>query len=284
MNRSILVATLVGLAWLGLAGSASALIDPWSPSDASWWGVSYPGVEPDYPDDHQTGIADSDIVGDAGHPGFYIRFDDGGTPDPTDGWIGYRVRLGADTSPPGFNHFLGVGMDVDDDGSLDFFLGVDNSGSTDEIGIWAAGGGLNTSPNTTTLSNTPLWSVTSSATDYSWMIVDGTSDPNGIDVDLDDDLNDDYFLTFIVPLTELVTAVGGGFDQNSLVHYVIGTSNQSNALNNDLGGADDKNIDKNDDWATIGALSKEIRVVPEPAGALLLGLALVALMAARRRR
>jgi hypothetical protein len=65
---------------------------------------------------------------------------------------------------------------------------------------------------------------------------------------------------------------------------VVGTSNQSNALNNDLGGADDQNMDPNDDWATIGALSKEVRAVPEPGRALLLGLALAGLMAAGRRR
>jgi len=284
MSRMRLVVTFALGAILS-AAPAAATIDPGT-ATTFWDAVGYPTIEPDFDDDQQTGIADSDIVGEAAHPAFYIQFDDAGTADPTDGWIAFRVRLGADTPPAGFSHFFGVGVDADLDGDLDIFLGVDNSGAADEVAIWDGGSGLNVSPNTTTLSNSPLSSDPVDSTpvtgNYDWSQVTAALDPTASDFDLDDDGNTDYFLSFVIPFADVVAAVGGGFDDATQVAYVIGTSNQSNALNNDLGGPDDSNLDGDLTWTQLGALTNPAAPIPEPGAALLWAVAVAGLARLRR--
>jgi hypothetical protein len=130
--------------------AAHAQINP-SSSTANWTPILYPPSNPTVPDpgsDQQTGSKEADIVGTANVASFYTSFYNGGTPSLIDGLLGFRVRLAEEQSPAGFSTAAFVGIDGNADGRLDLFIGVDNSGSFDHVGIWRAGAGQNISPST----------------------------------------------------------------------------------------------------------------------------------------
>ncbi len=263
--------------------------------NTDWTPIAYPIVTtPDDPNDHQTGISEGDIVGNnTGEPAVLTNFDDNGTPGIlTDGYIGFRVRLGEDKPPAGFVSFFGVGMDANGDGVIDLFLAVDNSagGGTDQIGIFDPGPGANTSPDTTTIITTPLVAYAEDDPfydNYDFSVVT-TIDPLETNTDLDAGGKEDVYLTFVVPFGDVVAQLGNigiTFDENSTVQYVFGTSTQTNALNQDLAGPNG-GTNSSLTWDQLGAISLEYSAsgtpVPEPSTAVLLGLGLVSLVAARR--
>jgi hypothetical protein len=278
-----------------VSGSAHAAMIVVTDDNTDWTTIAYPIVTtPDDPNDHQTGIPEGDIVGNnTGDPAVLTNFDDNGTPGIlNDGYIGFRVRLGGDKSPPGFTSFFGVGMDADTDGDIDLFLGVDNQPGqgTDQLGIFNPGTGANTSPNTTTIITTPLVAYGEDDPiydNYDFSVVT-TIDPLETNTNLDGGKEEDVYLTFVIPFGDIVTQLGVlgiTFDENSAVQYVFGTSTQTNALNQDLAGPNGGTTSSLT-WDQLGAISLEYSAsgmpVPEPSTAVLLGLGLVSLAAARR--
>jgi hypothetical protein len=271
----------------------ASVVDVTAPT-TSWTPVQYTNNNPDPSNDQQTGSAEGDIVGNAAHPSFYTTFGDAGTPSTTDGTIAFRIRLGADVSPAGFKTALFVGIDANRDGALDLFVGVNNSGAADTIGLWNPGNGANTSPNTTSIVSTPLVTYTQSATNYHWAPVNTTIDPTvGTATDIDGGGQTDHFLSFSVPFNDVVTqlAVRGisGINENSTFSYVMATATQANSLNQDLNGVP-KTYDGAATWSTLGALADPlsasgVAVVPEVnpgmAGA---ALAVLAIATQYRRR
>lgn len=276
------------LCWASSASAAPIVIN--GPT-TDWTAISYPLLVPDVYNDEQTGDTEADVVGNSSRPALYMQFDDGGTPgDLTDGNIAFRLRLGAQRNPPGFSRFAAVGMDADRDGALDIFIGVDNSGGGDRIEIYNGGAGGNTSPNTTTLvsASTPI-TYTQTGSNYDWSMINAAIEPGESHFDLDADGNTDYFLSWLVPFNDIVTLLSGGphnisIDENSPVQYVVGTSTQDNALNQDLGGPDG-GTDSALTWEELGAVSDPVTptgvFAPEPGSLSLLLFGLLGLAVTR---
>jgi hypothetical protein len=257
---------------------------------SSWTAILYSNNNPDPSNDQQTGATEGDIVGNAAHPSAYTMFGDGGTPSLTDGTLAFRIRLGEDSNPSGFKTALFVGIDANSDGKLDLFLGVNNSGSANTIGIWNPGAGANVSPSTTSMVSTPLVSYTETASNYSWMAVNSTNDPTvGSATDLDGGGNDDFFLGFSIPFSDIVAqlaAVGITIDQNSSLTYVIATATQANSLNQDLNGVSG-GVNSSLTWSQLGVLSNPMTaagmsLVAEVNPSILVGLLLLAAIGQRR--
>jgi len=281
LKRCVLV---TGTTLLYLASSAQgAPIDP-SSSTAGWTPIAYQTLLPDTFDDQATGIPEADIVGSTANPAFYYRFDDAGTPLTTDGAIAFRVRIGADKPPSGFDHYLGIGLDANQDGALDLFLAVDNSGNPDRVGIFDAGPGANTSPSTTSIVTSPLFSYALSAGNFHFGPVNATIDPTATTFDLDADGSIDYFVSFVIPFADVISALSAqgisGFTDTAVMRFVVGSSTQPNALNQDLGGPTG-GTSSAQTWGQLGAISNPLSAgggfaVPEPGTASLISLGLLA--------
>lgn len=280
LSLRIVILLFAGLILGTMPSRAQLLVD--SPT-TSWTAVSYSGIDPDYSNDEQASGLDLDLVGNASSPSFYKAFWDGGTSvDVTDGEIGFRARLAGDKSPAGFKGALYVGIDVTGDGSLDLFVGAVDQGSVAEVGIWSAGSGSNTSPNTTTIASVPVYSVAISSSNYNWSPVDNTIDPGVSNTNIDNGSggsgnHTDHFLSFVIPFNQLVEAskayVPGGIDQNSLLNFVVATSTQANSMNSDLNGLP-LNFDGSASWVALNATTQtytasSVVPVPEPGGSAL---------------
>jgi len=249
-----------------------------------WAAIVYPNNNiPDPFSDQQTGSYEADMVGDINHAALYTDFDDGGTPSLTDGYLGFRFRLAGEKNPTGYSTAALVGIDANMDGKLDVFVGVNNSGSKDLIGIWYAGDGANTSPSSTSIdSHNPYWTADTASTNYDWSALSETIDPDALTLDVNSDGNTDYFLSFSVPLSVMIGALDAanitGVTENSAMTYVSLTSVQGNSFNQDLGGVDG-NENSGDSWEDLGAVSNTTspnQTIPEPATLSLLGLAFAA--------
>jgi hypothetical protein len=290
VSARVAIALAALLCCVSSASGAPIVID--GPT-TDWTVVSYPLMIPDFNDDEQTGDTESDIVGNSLRAALYIQFDDGGTPgDLTDGNIAFRLRVGAEKNPAGFSRFAAVGMDADGNGAIDIFIGVSNSGSGDRIEIYDGGPGSNTSPDTTTIASVSPTAITYSqtASNYAWNAIDAIIEPGESTFDLDADGNTDHFLSWLVPFNDVVThlsnAYGIAIDEATPVQYVVGTSSQDNALNQDLGGPDGGTT-SSETWEALGALSNPVTstgvVVPEPSSLALLLFGLLGLATTRAR-
>jgi len=269
----------------------ASVVDVTSPT-TSWMPVQYTNNNPDPSSDQQTGTAEGDLVGNVAHPSFYTQFGDAGTPSLTDGNLAFRARVGGDLNPVGFKTALFVGIDANNDGALDLFVGVNNSGSADTVGIWNPGTGTNTSPSTTSIVSTPLLSYTPTAANYHWAAVTLTIDPSvGMSTDIDGGGQNDYFLSFAVPFNDVVTQLNlrgiSGVNENSVFSYVMATATQANSLNQDLNGLP-KTYDAAATWGALGALSNPLSasglaVVPEPSAGIIIALFSLLAVATRKR-
>jgi hypothetical protein len=289
---------LVALGALSFVASNSySAITVSSDTDTGGWNTV--GGNYDYLVDQQTGQPASDIVGGVGgtynayDAGFFTNWD-AGTASTTDGVLGFRVRLDekdTNKNPATFARVLWVGMDADLDGDVDVFMGVDNAGSSDSLGIYDAGNGLNNSPNTTSISSTAATSYTVTSSNYNYRAVAAADGGTTLDITTGTSGDTDYYVTFTINFQDVVnflnTAAGGNIsiNESSSFRYVLGTATQHNSLNQDLGNVNG-NTNSSTTWEQLGGFSPIVnaagQVVPEPSS-LLLGLAALPLVFRRRR-
>jgi len=287
----LLTAVLTALVVPLLASSEARALAIAGPT-GEWSGIVYPGLTPDPGNDHQTGQPEADIVGDPTFAAFFTQYDAGALASTSDDVVAYRMRLGSQENPAGYSHVALVGMDADLDGSMDMYVVLSNSGQ-DSITLYTVGSGSNTSPNTTDTVATS-YSYTETALNYDWSAVSvvNCSECSALDLDLDQDAANDYFLSFAVPFDDIVAvlALDGitGVTPSTAVSYVIGTSVNPNAYNQDLGGVNGDPPTPATLWSDMDALSVPSGInpapVPEPSTAMLLSIGLGALAASRCSR
>jgi hypothetical protein len=252
--------------------AGASVVDVTSPT-TNWTSITYANNNADPSNDQQTGSEEGDIVGNTTHPAAYTQYGDNGSSSPTAGDLAFRIRVGADASPPGFKSAMFVGIDANHDGAIDLFVGVNNSGSADTIAIWKPGAGLNISPNTTTIASTPVMSYTPIASsNYHWAPVTSTLDPTvGTATDIDGGGQNDYFLSFKIPFNDIVTQLSAqginGVTRSSTFSYIIATATQANSLNQDINGIG-QTFDGSATWSSLGAIANDLTadgmsVVPE---------------------
>lgn len=251
-----------------------------------WTAITY--ADPNAADpslDQQTGTVEGDIVGNAAHPSLYTIFDDGGTPGVlTDGEIGFRLRLGGDASPSGLKTVVWVGIDANADGKVDLFAGALEDS---DIGYYPAGTGANTSPSTTSIvSSNPYFEVAVSTLNFDFSPVTSTNDPTATNFNLDGGSggganHTDQFVSFKLSFASLVTAVNGlglsnlgTFNQDSPLRFIAATSQQANALNQDLNGING-GVNSAATWTELGGFTKPftvdgVAVIPEPSALIFL--------------
>lgn len=252
------------LLFAALAQSANAAITPIDSlssydagDDTGWTAISYSNPALSDPStDHQTGIAENDLVGSALVPFFYTAFDNNDTGgNLSDGTISFRTRHAGDSGKSGYNGTLTVGIDANSDGRIDGFVGVNNSGSADAIYLWNAG--TSSSTTNTSIASLELGTIaappyTQTSTNFNFREVETGDLGAGVSLDLDGDAGAkalvDTYLSFSVDFGDLVTLLEDGIlansgevvtiDENSNFQYIVGTSNNANNFNGDTGGLD----------------------------------------------
>ncbi|QQL45016.1 hypothetical protein [Sulfuriroseicoccus oceanibius] len=289
---------VLALAALSMGSAQAALTLTSSSMDESWTVVPYENGEPVI--DQQTGQSEADLVSDTTNPFFLTQFDDGGTESLTDGTLAFRFRLGSDQGSAGYNGALFAGIDATGDGSLDLFVGVNFSGAdaNKKVGIWRPTGPITTNDSLKSQGFGDFLggsALDTNGVDYDWRAITTADVPDGAPLDLDGQSKGavDYYLSFAIDFATLVSTLGDlgiTVDQNTALRYVVGTSEQGNSFNQDLGGVG-AGYDGSLPWSDIGATSDPITAdgtapsaVPEPAGTMMAALGGALLMMRRQRR
>jgi hypothetical protein len=238
----------------------------------------------DAPSDQQTGQKTDDFASDATYASFYQKAGklNGGTD-----YILWRARFddfsGTTNKFGGNGGNLGLGMDLDGNGSVDLIMMFsENGGNVNNrvrtVTFGDPGTGANTGPSTTTWTfpGTIAPTTLTANTDYQLIQTTDGSNING---------TPDSWLTFGVSFATLSTAIatyapgllnGGTSDvvtYTSQISYIAFTSTNTNALNQDLeGGSKDSLTSGTADYlstfAALGASSAYLQPngrVPEPA-------------------
>ncbi len=281
--RRLLMAT-------GLLVAADAVHAAVTPIDltgpVSSWDIIMQGTAFDPGNDQQASSNPGvDIVGTDLDATMLTIYDDKGTlGDTSDDELAFRVRVGGANSQGGFGGNLWIGMDVDLDGDLDVFIGTDGDGKTGasfdgQVSVYEAGNDLNNSPSTSSAIN-PVWvaDLLDNGTNYSFDTVDNITDPLRSTDDINLDAKTDRFISFKVnwdalkaalnakPLTDpsgnLIGSLNGGvgITKDTSIAYTLSTSTNSNNVNADVGGYDNKNDDMSVSFEEQGAFSPPLSV------------------------
>lgn len=291
--------------WRGVVNSAGTgyIVDTGGPSTGP--DTNNPGLL-----DNQTGQKVADLVGTVSQPTLYIGY---GQINGVD-HIGFRMRLNVFSSLGNLkqsNYFgfdFGPSPGASSAGVVDMFVGLDvvsQQPADWRVQIMDTTGALatdNTSPNTTAIAATPLYSylaVTSGANanaDYQQVtaansIVGGVTNfadasntyPTGAP---------DAYLTFAVPFADFVAATKNAnvmgssfnFDVNTAYRVTAATGNQSNNINQDAMGAPSVAFNFSTPTNSSGTIGSTINPIPEPSTFVLSGALLAPWLLRRRRR
>ncbi|NND70330.1 MAG: hypothetical protein HKN43_02005, partial [Rhodothermales bacterium] len=201
--------------------------------------------------DTQANKAGTEIVGDSSHASVFVNYDDNGTTtgiDPElDDILSLRIRIG-DESKSTHSSYAFFGFDADADDKLDGFF-VTGSGDTE---IYDAGSDLNTSPNTTDISNSAHTTYVQNASNYDFALVSATNDPDWDgNNDLFSDGNPDVFISISIQVSDLdafLATQGINYTQSSQLRFVALSATQTNTLNSDFNGIGNSGTD---DWSQL---------------------------------
>lgn len=282
-----------GLCLAGLVQAQTAISVTDTTGWNAWVSASTGATIQDLLGDQQTGQTTDDFVGDATYAGFQQK---AGTIRGAD-YILFRARFdtfsGADKWGNGGN--FGIGMDLNGDGAIDLITmyteGSGNvSGRSRTVTFGTPGTGANNSPSTTSWTFPAQTAINLTVnTTYDLVAATDFAGFNG---------TQDAWLTFGVSFANLQNAIRtyalGSYstytmDYTTKIAFIGFTSQQSNALNQDLYGAGVGGTTSTSSFASLGALTAPIDAfgtVPEPATYAQVGMLLTAagLMAWRRRK
>jgi hypothetical protein len=222
----------------------------------------------------QTGTTsgEMDIVGSATQPAFFIKFIPGST--TTDGTLYFRVRLGGDLSPAGFRNAVDVGIDANQDGVMDLYIGPRNSSSTARNRIYKPlTSSANNTPATVSADTTHLYkNVLQTSTIFNFSAVNAASGTAGVQMDpaadtaAHQDLNSatgtDYLISFSVPFADVVSGLSSqGITFNSTKPFtcILFTSSAGKLANRDLNGVSGGTTSTTH-FASLGVLSQPMYV------------------------
>ena len=215
---------------------------------AGAWMPLHRGGQFDGVGDTQANKAGTEIIGDSTHSTTYVNYDDRGTTTGTDpeldDILSFRIRIGDETKTS-HSAYAFHGFDADADGVLDGFIST-GSGT---IAIWDAGSGLNISPATTDIANSPFASYAQDTGNYNFAVVSATNDPEWDgNTDLNGDGNTDVFVSVAVPVADMdafLATRGINFTPLTRLQFVALTATQTNSLNADFNGVSDSSTS---DW------------------------------------
>jgi VCBS repeat-containing protein len=243
--------------------------------DSLWVSVVPDSNSFDFLQDQQTGSGSvsQDLVGgpiDFGsgikdYGVFFVQFDDQGSVSTADDELAFRMRLNdADgVKKDTYQFYAFVGLDIDLNGSLDFFLGIynpDNTGSK-AISIYSSDPGkLNISPSTTGF-GAQLKEITPiKNNNWSLMAVDDGSLFSG---------DTDYFISWKYNLTDINDALAAVnplwvMTVDTPLRMVIGTASQDNSYNQDMGGIEGIDTKSPTTWAELGVFAPVVNPKGNP--------------------
>ncbi len=292
-------------------------------STSDWSAIVYSnGVESDYIQDQQTGQPEADIIGSGAdytrQPGFYKQYLDAGLSGNgglEGDYLGFRMRVSGDTNSAGWDTVGFIGLDFEADGSTDLILGVGTRSRDMGIRFYDPGTDLNTSPSTTSviyMSDYAIEGGTDAYTNAFSVLFDFSPVSSANDAfltggessdDLDADGNDDYFMSFQINMEAVAAAAAAtanptSIDENTMMGFLAITSNQDNALNQDLNGHNGVAVNKGGEgdfssstqtWSDLGGMSDAYTAdgsepVPEPKSfSMILGVFTLCFIGFRRR-
>ena len=196
-------------------------------SDCSEWMVANPSQ--DALEDQRTGngSVSQDIVGDSSYPSAFLYFDEGDM-------IAVRIRVNnCDGSPasPEYKHFAYIGIDINGDGAIEFFLGINNpAGGSGRLGIYLADPSLaNTGPGNTGLTKPIASFQPEQGVNFSVLEADDSFFSN----------DPDYYVSFLFTLADInkaLSSTGYQLTDETPFTYIIGTGTGDNSITNDVNG------------------------------------------------
>jgi hypothetical protein len=250
----------------------------------------------DFTDDQPTGLSDLNIVGEGKDYGLFVTYNEKGK-DSTGkegGTVGFRLRLdghGGNSKTPKYQRAAYLGIDADFNDTIDVLIGLNFSGSKQELGIYAPGAGANNSPSSLSVEKTPFKSYEVTTDNYNYRPVDYKVD-GGTTSDLNPGKKDgtDYYLSMLVDFADVVAYLAGNkifISDTSSLRFVASTSVTGNTLNGDLAGVRGSE-DSDNTWSDLGVFTEVVTVsgspIPEPSATMLCMVGACLILSLRRRQ
>ncbi len=224
-----------------------------------------------------------DLFGTSVSPHYYMKYDDGGSIDPSDDEIAFRFRV-VQTGGIFFNGNIWVGLDVDSDNDIDAFVLLNSRFSFSTLSIYDTGISQNNSPALTSNDvSTQVFLNDGFAFNYTLVsVIDSLgnedNDEGGAQV---------YYVSYKIKVTALLQAInqqtitnalpgtsistinnGIGFIDSSAFQLVVASGQSPSVLNGDFAGYNDLADNLSVTYNAQNAFSGSLRFInPTPINA-----------------